>query len=78
MAKFKVVMGTHVEDGKSYTKDKIVNSTHDLVELFPGKFIRLDPPESDWGDRKLESVAATPAPATAPAPAAAKPVRKIK
>jgi len=58
MPKFKVVIGTHIEDGVSYTKDQIVKSEKDLTKLFPGKFT------------KLEYAPVDPEPAEAPAPAA--------
>ena len=73
MAKFKVVIGTHLEDGKSYGKDQIVKSDKDLSTLFPGKFTKLEyaPPEP-----APEAEEAEPAPAPVKhttMPAAAKP-----
>jgi len=75
MAKFKVVIGTHLEDGKSYGKDQIVKSEKDLTTLFPGKFIKLE-----YAPVEPEPEAPAPAPPAAAKhttmPAAAKPAAK--
>jgi len=36
--KFRVKAGKHVEDGRVYKKDEVVESHHDLLKLFPEKF----------------------------------------
>jgi hypothetical protein len=53
--KFRVVTGIHIEGGKKYTKGQVVESPHDLIQLFPQKFTRVGgEPEThapaDWDD----------------------------
>jgi len=70
MAKYKVVIGTHLEAGKVYGKGAIVNSPLDLPKLFPGKFSRLELAESDMGEQTLEKIPESWADREAPAPVA--------
>jgi len=45
MPRFKVVAGAHIQEGKVFTKGKVVNSDHDLATTFKGKFEAIDKPE---------------------------------
>jgi hypothetical protein len=62
--RFKVLAGTHLEDGKTYAKGDIVISEHRLTR-FPGKFQDLGP---------VEALAPVEPPRAAPA---ISPVREI-
>jgi hypothetical protein len=86
MPRFKIVSGTHIRDGKSYTKGELIISQKDLTINFPGKFIRVQqvhPPakegepegkEEDWEEvEPAEPTAAVKLPAAA-APKPAPPV----
>jgi len=71
MAKYKVVIGTHVEGGKAYSKGQTVNSPLELTRLFPGKFTKLEVAEPEpvprpaaKGEPDWEEPAAAPAKAT--------------
>ena len=73
MAKYKVVIGTHIEGGKAYSKGQIVNSSLDLAKLFPGKFTKPEyaepepdpaPRPSAKGEPDWEEPAAAPVKAT--------------
>jgi len=41
LRKFRVIVGTHIQNKKSYTKGKIVKSTKDLTKAFVGKFVEV-------------------------------------
>lgn len=57
---FKVVAGSHFEDGKEYTAGQTIASSVDLAKTFPGKFEDLGP--------FTPPASAPPAPAAAVAP----------
>lgn len=40
--KFRVIAGRHVQDGRIFGKDEILESEHDLVSQFRNKFERVD------------------------------------
>jgi len=76
MPKFKVVIGTHIEDGVSYTKDQIVKSEKDLTKLFPGKFTKLEYAPVDPEPEAPAPAAPAAAVKHTTMPAAAKPAAK--
>ncbi len=41
MPKFKVIEGSHIEEGQSYGKGQVVDSPLDLMALFKGKFEKV-------------------------------------
>lgn len=43
MNRFKILVGRHIQDGKTYEKGKIVTSALELDKVFPGKFQKLAP-----------------------------------
>lgn len=43
--KFKVIIGTHVEGNKTYNKGDVVESDHNLVDLFKEKFVKVEAAE---------------------------------
>jgi len=50
--KFKLLNGVHFEAGKKYEKGKVVESEHNLVELFPLKFQLIEAPASASASHK--------------------------
>ena len=56
--KFRVLMGTHVQNGKAYLKGKIVKSTSDLSKLFVGKFAEVGK-RDDEADEEVATPAKT-------------------
>lgn len=47
MNKYKVEAGTHDQDGVTYEEGQVLESNHDLVKTFPGKFKALSGPTED-------------------------------
>lgn len=43
MNKYRVIIGTHTEDGRTYKKGEVVHSYNELDKLFPNKFEALGP-----------------------------------
>lgn len=82
--KFRVKAGTHVEEGRTYTKGKVVNTQRELDKLFPLKFDRMGKVVDDEGegDDALPSPDQdAPAPSKAPVapkPAPSKPSKTAK
>lgn len=47
--KFKVVIGSHTEDGKVFHQGEVVESSRDLAMVFLGKFVRLNEDNEEVG-----------------------------
>ncbi len=68
MNRYRVKEGTHLEDGKAYTKGQVVVSEFDLASLFREKFEALGPapispaPAESAEEPPKENIAAAPAP----------------
>lgn len=77
---FRVKIGRHIEDGKTYQKDEVVVSEKDLCKLFPQKFDDLGPvkeeplpaPSEEGEDDASETSDPPTKPATKPKAAAKK------
>lgn len=67
---YKVIIGRHIEGGKTYKKDEIVVTETNLCELFPQKFIDLGPaPAEPAPEKSAEADEESPTdPPTKPAP----------
>jgi len=48
MFRFKLIGGNHVEDGKMYSRGSEVLTRHDLVGMFPTKFVLLETLPDDF------------------------------
>lgn len=57
--KYQVIQGKHIENGKTYKKGQVIESSHDLIKKFPLKFTLVP-----QGERFVENI--PPAPATLP------------
>lgn len=54
LRKFRVLVGTHIENKRAYTKGKIVKTTRDLCKLFVGKFVEVGKREDNDGDPEAD------------------------
>lgn len=73
MNRYKVITGTHIQNGKAYTKGQVVESSVDLAALFREKFEALGPaPISPAGQPPAESPPAPSKASVAAAPAGKK------
>lgn len=71
--KYKVLEGAHRQNGKTYSKGEVVDTTKDLVAMFPNKFTAVG--ESDAPSQESPVVETARPESTFPpfAPAPAKP-----
>lgn len=44
--KYKLLVGTHQEEGKEYSGGQVVESKHDLVKMFPNRFEEYEEPRA--------------------------------
>jgi hypothetical protein len=75
---FRVIEGSHFEGNVEYTKDQVVESSRNLVDVFPGKFVEISaqivqpmgvtPPVSVVDKIRQVDVQATQSPASVVAP----------
>lgn len=61
--KFQVLEGIHVDGPHIYKKDNVIETIHDLVTMFPGKFRRVDDATKATAPMRMAAMGSIGAPA---------------